>query len=84
MPDCGKHDHGKTPEEIQKTFNIKSEFTLEAGEEVRRENQWTFNRKSRKRCSRSSVAVYLPNLSSWQVMVAGEGIQVLAFIGQIL
>ncbi|KAI3977956.1 hypothetical protein MKX01_032333 [Papaver californicum] len=34
---------GKSPEEIRKTFNIKNDFTPEEEEEVRRENQWTFN-----------------------------------------
>ncbi|KAI6701043.1 hypothetical protein NL676_015367 [Syzygium grande] len=33
---------GKTPDEIHKIFNIKSAFTLEEEEEVRRENQWAF------------------------------------------
>ncbi|XP_060176210.1 SKP1-like protein 1A [Lycium barbarum] len=32
---------GKTPEEIRKTFNVKS-FTPEEEEEVRRENAWAF------------------------------------------
>ncbi|GFH13220.1 E3 ubiquitin ligase [Haematococcus lacustris] len=34
---------GKTPAEICKTFNIKNEFTPEEEEEIRRENQWTFD-----------------------------------------
>ncbi|XP_030523046.2 SKP1-like protein 1A [Rhodamnia argentea] len=33
---------GKTPAEIEKTFNIKSAFTPEEEEQVRRENQWAF------------------------------------------
>ncbi|KAF7849928.1 hypothetical protein BT93_L0112 [Corymbia citriodora subsp. variegata] len=33
---------GKTPEEIRKFFNIKSIFTPDEEEEVRRENQWAF------------------------------------------
>ncbi|KAL5577469.1 hypothetical protein UlMin_019168 [Ulmus minor] len=32
----------KTPEEIRKTFHIKNDFTPEAEEEVRKENQWAF------------------------------------------
>jgi len=31
---------GKTPEEIRKTFNIKSDFTPEEEEQVRKENEW--------------------------------------------
>ncbi|KAK2373161.1 SKP1-like protein 1A [Trifolium repens] len=33
---------GKTPEDIRKTFNIKNDFSPEEEEEIRRENQWTF------------------------------------------
>uniref|UniRef100_A0A2P2MHR4 SKP1-like protein n=1 Tax=Rhizophora mucronata TaxID=61149 RepID=A0A2P2MHR4_RHIMU len=33
---------GKTPEEIRNVFNIKTTFTPEEEEEVRRENQWAF------------------------------------------
>jgi S-phase kinase-associated protein 1 len=33
---------GKTHDEIRKLFNIKNDFTLEEEEEIRRENQWTF------------------------------------------
>ncbi|KAI3795583.1 hypothetical protein L1987_38239 [Smallanthus sonchifolius] len=33
---------GKSPDEIRKTFNIKNEFTPEEEEEIRRENQWSF------------------------------------------
>ncbi|CAG9462408.1 unnamed protein product [Pedinophyceae sp. YPF-701] len=33
---------GKTPEEIRKTFGIKNDFTPQEEEEVRRENQWSF------------------------------------------
>uniref|UniRef100_A0A5K3FKJ4 S-phase kinase-associated protein 1 n=1 Tax=Mesocestoides corti TaxID=53468 RepID=A0A5K3FKJ4_MESCO len=31
---------GKTPEEIRKTFNIKSDFTPQEEEQVRKENEW--------------------------------------------
>ena len=31
---------GKTPEEIQKTFNIKNDFTEEEEAHVHKENQW--------------------------------------------
>ncbi len=31
---------GKTPEEIRKTFNIKTDFTPEEEEQVRKENEW--------------------------------------------
>ncbi|XP_030450244.2 SKP1-like protein 1 [Syzygium oleosum] len=34
---------GKTPDEIHKIFNIKSTFTPEEEEELRRENQWAFD-----------------------------------------
>ncbi|KAK3412719.1 SKP1-like protein 1A [Eucalyptus grandis] len=33
---------GKTPEEIQKVFNIKTSFTPEEEEEVRKANPWAF------------------------------------------
>ncbi|KAK8263367.1 hypothetical protein V6Z11_D12G037300 [Gossypium hirsutum] len=33
---------GKTTEEIRGTFNIKNDYTPEAEEMVRRENQWAF------------------------------------------
>nr|GMC61384.1 SKP1-like protein 1A [Ipomoea batatas] len=33
---------GKTPEEISKTFKIKTPFTPEEEEEIRRENAWAF------------------------------------------
>ncbi|XP_058734277.1 SKP1-like protein 16 [Vicia villosa] len=33
---------GKTPKEIRRTFNIMNDFTPKEVEEVRRENQWTF------------------------------------------
>ncbi|VDK23343.1 unnamed protein product [Taenia asiatica] len=31
---------GKTPEEIRNTFNIKSDFTPEEEEQIRKENEW--------------------------------------------
>jgi len=31
---------GKTPQEIQKTFNIKNDFTPEEEEQIRKENDW--------------------------------------------
>ncbi|CAJ2655966.1 unnamed protein product [Trifolium pratense] len=33
---------GKSPDEIRKIFNIKTAFTPEEEEEIRRENQWAF------------------------------------------
>ncbi|KAK2417445.1 SKP1 protein 1B [Trifolium repens] len=33
---------GKTSEEIRETFNIVNDFSPEEEEEIRRENQWTF------------------------------------------
>ncbi|KAH8316928.1 hypothetical protein KR074_006606, partial [Drosophila pseudoananassae] len=32
---------GKTPEELQMTFNIKNDFTPEEAEQVRKENEWS-------------------------------------------
>ncbi|KAK3136225.1 hypothetical protein QOZ80_5BG0429970 [Eleusine coracana subsp. coracana] len=34
---------GKSPEEIRKTFNIMNDFTHKEEDEIRRENQWTFD-----------------------------------------
>ena len=33
---------GKTPEEVQKVFNIQNDFTPAEEDEIRKENQWAF------------------------------------------
>jgi S-phase kinase-associated protein 1 len=38
----GEMIKGKTSEEIRQTFNIANDFSPEEEEEIRRENQWTF------------------------------------------
>jgi S-phase kinase-associated protein 1 len=35
--------HGKSPEEIRKTFNIKNDLTKEEEEAIRSENSWAFD-----------------------------------------
>ncbi|KAB0346971.1 hypothetical protein FD754_011828 [Muntiacus muntjak] len=40
LKDCSQYDPGENSEEIQKTFNIKNDFTEEEEAHVCIENQW--------------------------------------------